>query len=90
MPPDNLPTGTGSPPETHQEGAVNLSTSEILKLGQVLGYDFFVIYTSVSYHFHSYVTPVSIDTEAPATRNATADNVGKQTGSSFAMMETDQ
>ena len=43
MPPNNLPTGTGSPPETHQEGAVNLSTSEILKLSQVLGYDFLML-----------------------------------------------
>jgi hypothetical protein len=45
---------------------------------------------SVSYHFHSYATPVSLDTEAPVTGNETADNGGKQSGSSFAMMEIDQ
>jgi hypothetical protein len=40
MPPDKPPTV--SPPETHQEGAVNLNASEILKLSQVLGYDFMI------------------------------------------------
>jgi hypothetical protein len=45
--------------------------------------------SSVSYHFHSFVTPVSLDTKAPVIRNATANNGGKQTSSSFkfAMME---